>query len=449
MPAKPAPKGPPADFLTPRACAKTVEFDFTFRLITPMFGGGVEVNGPQKPHDPRTPIRIPSIRGQLRFWWRACNPTEVTTAEQLFEDEEALWGSTKQPSRVQICLVGDQPRATPVEVFSQPPGKTYWRVNRENEAIAYGVFPLQPPQKPKNNEQRRPGVLWRIDQEITLHFRLPENLKNSVHEALNAWSLFGGIGGRTRRGFGAVEFVRASPPEFAPRSATDLLKQFLDRPKIQGVPSLAGATLTTRTSPHSEPRAAWGDALFSLHQFRQGFGIARNGVPIRPGRSRWPEADQLRRHAGTYYRDHERDHKPEHPVQKFPRAAFGLPIVFHFKDSAPQQNRSPDPSDMTLLPDLEGSTRFASPLILRPQRCPDGKYQALALVLANTRPPDKLRLEGLPKDRSSVTRSLSSPEARAIIPLQKYGNANPDVLQAFLHYFESGSPAPQPQPHRK
>lgn len=446
MPAKPAPPGLPADFLSTRPRAKTVEFDFTFRLITPMFGGGVEINGPQKPHDPITPIRVPSIRGQLRFWWRACNPAKATTAEELFKAEEAIWGSNKEPSKVQIALVGPKPTPKAVDVLSQPQGKTYWRVNSEYEAIAYGLFPLQPPQKPKNDEQRRPGVLWRIDEPITLRLQLPADLEDSVREALNAWTLFGGIGGRTRRGFGAVEFVRASCPDLSPRTTHEFLKQLLDRPQIQGIPSLAGATLKTRTEPHAEPRAAWGDALYPLQQFRQGLGIARNGNdPKHPGRSRWPEADQLRRLAGT----HLLRHAPEHRVHKFPRAAFGLPIVFHFKDSDPQKNRPPDPSDMTLVPALGGSKRFSSPLILRPQRRPDNKYEALALVLANTRVPDHVRLEGLSDERSGVTSSLSAQDARDITPLQKHGNANPDVLQAFLHYFESASPAPQPKPKRK
>lgn len=436
MPAKPAPSFSPAS-LGAQPRANTVEFDFTFRLITPMFGGGVEINGPQKPHDRITPIRIPSIRGQLRFWWRACNPTKATTAEELFEAEEAIWGSTKQPSMVHIAVVGPQPTPEPIDVFFQPAGKTGWRVNREHEALAYGLFPLQPP---KDAKQQRPGVLWRIDEALTLRFQLPEDLRHSVHEALAAWTLFGGIGGRTRRGFGAVEFVHSSSPEVVPQSAKELLDWLLARPKIERIPSLAGATSKTRGAPQAEAEAAWRDALYPLQQFRQGLGLARNGNdPRHPGRSRWPEADELRRLART----HLHRHPPEHRVRKFPRAAFGLPIVFHFKDNPPE------PSDMTLVPALDGSKRFASPLILRPQHRPDKSYEAFALVLANTRAPNQLQLDGLPGESPSVTGSLSPQEARDIIPLQRHGNANPDVLEAFLHYFESASPAPQPPRNRR
>lgn len=39
----------------------------TCRFVSPVFGGGAE----PKKVDERSPVRASSIRGQLRFWWRA------------------------------------------------------------------------------------------------------------------------------------------------------------------------------------------------------------------------------------------------------------------------------------------------------------------------------------------------------------------------------------------
>lgn len=39
---------------------------FSLRLETPMYGGGA-VAGEA---DPERPVRVPSVRGNLRFWWR-------------------------------------------------------------------------------------------------------------------------------------------------------------------------------------------------------------------------------------------------------------------------------------------------------------------------------------------------------------------------------------------
>ena len=105
--------------------------------------------------------------------------------------------------------------------------------------------------------------------------------------------------------------------------------------------------------------------------------MGRNqGLGNRPGRSRWPEADTIRRATNT----HAPMHKPEHPVDGFyPRAAFGLPLVFHFKDKNEGDPRGQDSDSLVLNP--EGHDRMASPLILRPyfdgrQYRPDGAASA-------------------------------------------------------------------------
>ena len=56
---------------------------------------------------------------------------------------------------------------------------------------------------------------------------------------------------------------------------------------------------------------------------------------------------------------------------EFVRSEFGLPIIFHFKNSPPP--------DATLTP--QGSERMASPLILRPLKCIDGNVVGLAAML--------------------------------------------------------------------
>jgi CRISPR-associated protein Cmr1 len=107
------------------------------------------------------------------------------------------------------------------------------------------------------------------------------------------------------------------------------------------------------------PDVAWKASLKRLRDFRQGVKVGRNPPsddPNRPGRSRWPEPDAIRRLTGC----HSNGHAPAHPVTDvYPRAAFGLPIVFHFKD----ENKG-EPPQQLLVP--EASDRLASPLILRP-----------------------------------------------------------------------------------
>ncbi|HXG23628.1 MAG TPA: type III-B CRISPR module RAMP protein Cmr1, partial [Chthonomonadales bacterium] len=82
-----------------------LEEAITLRLqtITPMFGGGYE----PREVDPLCVIRPATIRGHLRFWWRATTGAQYASAEKLFEDEEKLWGSTKVPGQIAIAVTID------------------------------------------------------------------------------------------------------------------------------------------------------------------------------------------------------------------------------------------------------------------------------------------------------------------------------------------------------
>jgi CRISPR-associated protein Cmr1 len=67
------------------------------------------------------------------------------------------------------------------------------------------------------------------------------------------------------------------------------------------------------------------------------------------------------------------------PDNAYPRAEFGLPIIFHFKDAN-------DPPDTQLYPVFPGpgkikADRMASPLILRAIRCANGETYSVIIRL--------------------------------------------------------------------
>ena len=111
-----------------------------------------------------------------------------------------------------------------------------------------------------------------------------------------------------------------------------------------------------------------------------------------------------------------------HP-EKFPRAAFGLPIIFHFKDED-------DPEYTTLKEDGEKKYRFASPLILRPFLCRDNWAVGLALLLDGSRVDyNNLMLEEQDGTTHLVQGMLTVQEAKNIPVL----DGKTDVLQAFMN----------------
>jgi CRISPR-associated protein Cmr1 len=332
--------------------------------------------------------------------------------------EDELWGAAgaekPSPSQVQIRLeITNRGQ-------SEQPFATRTRPSPDWRDLAYAAFPLQ------GDDKKPPGKVG-VGVAFTLTLTFPQKQQAEVEAALWAWETFGGIGARTRRGFGALRLVQVGDrPVRLPKTGEveawvreGLRRHVVDGEWPAGVPHLSRNWYNLEvkvTKNRQTPKAAWTYLIRCLKKFRQ----ARNsGV----GRSRWPEPDAIRRLTGRRSAKH---NQALLAIDKFPRAAFGLPVVFHFKDSG-------DPQDTIL--QGEDYDRLASPLILRPLACADGAV-GLAIVLEGTGVAELpknlvLKEKGMPGASGKswpVTAALDKAGAQKIKPL----NGDPDVLRAFL-----------------
>lgn len=407
----------------------------SLEVITPLFGGGVHVASGEetrqlKRPDAVTPVRGASIRGQLRFWWRATRGCLCGSVAEMRALEAALWGTASQPARVGVTVRG-RVSTQPEPVFDMQQGNSgKWnaRAIANKRGVAYGAFPLQPPGS--KLVRLTPGDLhWvRGRAEVEVRFEDRPASKGEpafdrgaewagVEQAVRAWLMFGGLGGRTRRGFGAVGDGGVWDP------ARVLGEVAAGGRPLEGVPSLMGARVVRMGSTFADALAALNAGLERLQRFRQGEGVGRNpGQDAkRPGRSRWPEAEWVRLKTGQSAPKHA---KRLVGVDKVPRAAFGLPIIFHFKDQG-------DPDDTTLTPKDVQLQRRASPVIIRPYRTEGGRFGVLALALSDR------AIDGLPLALRSkrgdhpADAKLTGEEARRITPL----DGSTDVIGAFLDFF--------------
>lgn len=390
----------------------------TVKLVTPMYGGGVRPGE----IDPSMPIRAAGIRGQLRFWWRiACGPFE--SAETMFARESAIWGgiSGSGPSASKVAVRVDQVRGLNIQAAftyksnRNRPGEYRTMPDAADWIEPYAAFPARGElSHDKRVIEKAPhalalaGLGFRLG--LRLHTDLSEPQRWEVKTALRWWASFGGIGARTRRGLGAVQVGG------------------LDVVTAEAVSARNGRLVLGDAATVAEQ--AWKVAVGRLGDFRQKRGLGRNESrkdKIPAGRSRWPEPDVIRRQTQR----HAPEHAPEHPVtDALPRAAFGLPIVFHFKDES-----QGDPPQQLLVP-REGD-RMASPLILRPYW--DGQHwRPAALLLPGWEQAltpevgfgDGPYRRAWPKDLAE-RRCLSA----LIKPMVDRGD---DPLTAFLDYFARG-----------
>lgn len=437
----------PASIVARSDAARGVErLSISLEVITPLFGGGVHVASGEetrqlKRPDPVTPVRGASIRGQLRFWWRATRGCLCGSLAEMRGLEAALWGAASRPARVVVTVRG-RVSTQPEPVFEmQIRGNGNWNPQAlpGKRNIAYGAFPLQPPAS--QPVRLTPGDLHRVQGRVEVVVRLEDRPSGKdepsfdrevewagVKRAVRAWLMFGGLGGRTRRGFGAVDDGSAWDPErVLAEVAADgrvLAEVAADGRPLDGVPSLIGARATRARATFPDASAALSAGLERLQRFRQGTGVGRNRGqnPNHPGRSRWPEPEWVRLKTGQTAPRHA--HR-QVDVDKTPRAAFGLPIIFHFKDQG-------DPNRTTLIP--ADAPRRASPLIIRPYRIDGRRFGVLALALSD-RASDGLPLVLRQTQGGAFVASaeamLTSAEASRIRPL----DGNPDVIGAFLDFF--------------
>ncbi len=205
------------------------KIEATFRIVTPMFIGGAD----QTPSDG---IRPPSVKGALRFWWRALNWGRFYTHEQ--DEAKAL----KELHKKEAELFG---RAA------------------EGDEGGQGCFILNVAHKKNINPEKQDildftgkaylagmGLAGRTalprekDFVISLRFRkhTESELIESMNEIIRVFGLFGGLGSRSRRGFGSIVRLIEKGDKFRPPTEKEIKKD---------CDWLKTKMMTTRTSPFS------------------------------------------------------------------------------------------------------------------------------------------------------------------------------------------------------
>ncbi len=172
----------------------------SYEIVTPMFiGGGGASDLPE--------LRPPSIKGALRFWWRALqwdaclsnNPDPQTALRSLHKQEADLFGAAvneegggqgKLKIRLKLSEHKKQLRIlTGNNIINQPsPGQAY--------LLGQGLYHF------------RDGFLKSAiapNQGFKVMVKLPDDVDaDSIIKTLLVFGLLGGLGSRSRRGWGSV-----------------------------------------------------------------------------------------------------------------------------------------------------------------------------------------------------------------------------------------------------
>lgn len=349
-------------------------------VVTPILGGSHQTRA----IDDVDVIRTPSVRGHLRFWWRALYASQCSSTEDLYRRESALWGRAAND--------GGGRSAVEIRVDVEGNGGAIddSDIDLQQTLGAYALWPA------RAEKRRKPGTRF----VLTLKVAGTDTDEVEIKNALRAWILFGGYGGRTRRGLGSLKVI-GDVNGWLPTTATregltnlfglDIFAAPTRRP--EEVPWFGGASVHVGSADRNA-QTAWTKALDWLKEFRQGT-TGQQGIrarepgtgkaqPSRPSISNWPEADKVRR-----IKNKTSAHAPRHnATAAWPRAGFGLPIIGQFQTNGRNNERYDEPGPFELrwrAGDVEHD-RLASPLIVKALPLADGTFAPCALWLNRAHP---------------------------------------------------------------
>lgn len=179
----------------------TTELKFEIEFITPTFLGGADGNAE---------IRTAPFKHGIRYWWRVLYGAKY--GDKIKETENLIFGSTEKASNIQI-MFSDIPRINLVEKIGFPKGKKVsvshsGRIMNINilDYLAYGKYEYV----------RGSGNVYQstyIKPKTKLNFIV--TIKNvgyteEIKDAIKFFILYGGVGSRSRNGFGSMSANLAS-----------------------------------------------------------------------------------------------------------------------------------------------------------------------------------------------------------------------------------------------
>jgi len=160
-----------------------------FKIVTPLFMSGADQR--------KAELRVPSIKGALRFWWRALALGRLGSVDKVREAEAKLFGSSDQAvgqSKVLLNLT-EKPKPKQKETMQK------WRPNDWMNYVGYGIID----DSPKKRDYFKPGSEFKL--ELVLKNGVTTGDEESICNALKALGLIGGLGAHSRNGWGSLSLA--------------------------------------------------------------------------------------------------------------------------------------------------------------------------------------------------------------------------------------------------
>lgn len=181
------------------------QINCTYRIVTPMFLGNAETECSNY-------ITPQSFKGALRFWWRALNWSKHLDLSLLHKEECRLFGGDSDHGGQGLFLLS----ITREELNTQ--GKA-----SQLKALSYLTIGINGSMKSSDRNFIKPNTTFYV--QLTAKPNATEKDIASITDALKAIGIFGGMGAKSRKGFGSLSLEHINNVSFLTNTDDTYKKQ--------------------------------------------------------------------------------------------------------------------------------------------------------------------------------------------------------------------------------
>lgn len=353
----------------------------TFRIVTPMFLGDADQN--------ESDIRPPSIKGALRFWWRALNWSRFAN-NNLNNEAQALCQLHDEEARLFGIAAGDVAGGQGVFLLNVTQSKierskTPFKDMSSSQLYLLGMG-LGRSFKYGNHKLRNAIIDGEFSVRLLFRPKCTLEDRKSIADALFAFGLMGALGSRARHGMGSISLKEwCGDDRQLPTTKQEYKSVVID---LIGLRSNTSSPLTAFARETRIDLSATDKDVFKLltfigteQQMYRSFG--RKGTVL--GKPKEP----------NFTADHDliMNVTKGQRVNKAPqRAVFGLPHNYVFSSNS---DSNKEKADVDYAPNGTAGRR-SSPLFLHVHALGDGEFVALHCLFQSQFLPRKaqIRIKG-------------------------------------------------------
>lgn len=219
---------------------------FECEVITPMFLAGA---------DGRTPeLRLPSIKGAMRFWWRAMNG-HLSIEELRRRETELFGGSEGEGKKSSFSIRVQKEKRAPILKSWPKPHKTDGiNTHRQIDILDYLCFgPMQYDRNSRSNQFTRESINNGSTFQLLISFK-DEKLKEEILQSLLLLNCFGNLGSKSRNGFGSFKYQNTDLTK-------ELIQSLIKTSETKSFSSFNGKVKLFKTKQDFD---SWDDALAEI-----------------------------------------------------------------------------------------------------------------------------------------------------------------------------------------